>query len=119
MLSRMDNITLDDRPFLRRLDYQNEELLYGRSKENIPVTIKVNIEKSFSLLTGLPGKVVTRSLDNETLTLTFLIDDLDFINEWLLQFGRHVTICDPDILVEKRKEYLKELIEALQPASTP
>ncbi len=119
MLSRMDNITLDDRPFLRRLDYQNEELLYGRSKENIPVTIKANIEKSFSLLTGLPGKVVTRSLDNETLTLTFLIDDLDFINEWLLQFGRHVTICDPDILVEKRKEYLKELIEALQPASTP
>jgi len=118
MLSRMDNITLDDRPFLRRQDYKNEELLYGRSEGNIPVTIRVNIEKSFSLLTGLPGKVIARSSDNDTVTLTFLIDDLDFINEWLLQFGRHVTICEPKALVERRKTYLKELIEATGPVSS-
>jgi len=116
MLSRMDNITMADRPFLRKRGYDNDELLYGRAEENIRVTIQVDIEKSFSLLTGLPGKVLAQSFDNTRLTVTFLIDDLDFINEWLLQFGRYVTIKEPELLVQKRREYLRELIEALQPA---
>ena len=116
MLSRMDNITMAYRPFLRKRGYDNDELLYGRAEENIRVTIQVDIEKSFSLLTGLPGKVLAQSFDNTRLTVTFLIDDLDFINEWLLQFGRYVTIKEPELLVQKRREYLRELIEALQPA---
>lgn len=116
MLSRMDNITMADRPFLRKRGYDNDELLYGRAEENIRVTIQVDIEKSFSLLSGLPGKVLAQSFDNTRLTVTFLIDDLDFINEWLLQFGRYVTIKEPELLVQKRREYLRELIEALQPA---
>ena len=116
MLSRMDNITMADRPFLRKRGYDNDELLYGRAEENIRVTIQVDIEKSFSLLSGLPGKVLAQSFDNSRLTVTFLSDDLDFINEWLLQFGRYVTIKEPELLVEKRREYLRELIEALQPA---
>lgn len=119
MLSRMDNITMADRPFLRKRDYEMDELLYGRAEENIQVTIQVDPEKSFSLLTGLPGKVVARSLENSRMTLTFLIDDLDFINEWLLQFGKHVTIKEPEILVEKRKKYLKELLQVLQRDTTP
>ena len=116
MLSRMDNITMAYRPFLRKRGYDNDELLYGRAEENIRVTIQVDIEKSFSLLSGLPGKVLAQSFDNTRLTVTFLIDDLDFINEWLLQFGRYVTIKEPELLVQKRREYLRELIEALQPA---
>ncbi len=110
MLSRMENITINERPFMRKREYGYEELLYGRSEENITVTLQVNLEKSFSLLTELPGRVVSRSTDGDKLTLTFQIDDLDFINEWLLRFGKHISICAPPELIRKRDAYLKELL---------
>lgn len=87
-----------------------DDMLYGRVEENIHITIKVAQKKSFSLLSQLPGKIVSQSLDDESCTITFLFDDLDFINEWLLGFGTHVTICKPRKLIIKRKKLLEALL---------
>ncbi len=113
ILSGMQNIALKDRPFLRKQEFPDEELLYGRSESNQTVTVMVTPERSFSLLTELPGKILSRSSENGNLMISFLIDDLDFINEWLLQFGRHVTVNGPEELVRKRRRYLEELLKAL------
>lgn len=113
MLSRMKNISLNDKAFIRREDYELDEILYGRSNTNTPVTIRVRHEKSFSLLTELPGQIIKRSEQKGFLQITFLIDDLDFINEWLLRFGSNITICSPEKLITKRKTMLKELLSKL------
>lgn len=91
-----------------------DNLLYGRVEESIPVTIKVDKHKSFSFLSQLPGKIISQSNDGTTCTITFLFDDLDFINEWLLGFGGHVSICKPRKLILKRKKLLKSLLTEIQ-----
>ncbi len=111
MLSRMKNIALNDRPFLRYHDFKLDDILYGRSESNFPVTIRVHQEKAFSLLTELPGQITSKSRHKNNLTITFFIDDLDFINEWLLRFGKHVAICGPEALKEKRKQLLMDLLK--------
>ncbi len=111
MLSRIKNITLTDKPFLKCHDFEIDDILYGRSENNIPVTIRIGHEKAFSLLTELPGKITSRHKRKKYQQITFLIDDLDFINEWLLRLGKHVTICGPDTLITKRKTMLQNLID--------
>jgi predicted DNA-binding transcriptional regulator YafY len=110
MLSRMDNISMKERPFMRKQDFEKDDLIYGRSDTIFPVTIKVSPDKTFSLLTELPGRIVSRSSEDECLVLTFEIDDLDFINEWLLRFGNHVTIIDPPRLIRKRIDFLNDML---------
>lgn len=111
MLYRIKNINLTDKPFLKRHDFEIDDILYGRSEKNIPVTVRIGHEKTFSFLTELPGRVTSQSNQKEYNQISFLIDDLDFINEWLLRFGKDVTICSPDTLITKRKKMLQNLID--------
>lgn len=111
MLSRMQDIVLRDRPILRKKEYTLRELLYRRSDKEHVITISIHLEKSFSFLSELPGEVVERGIVENRMHVTFLIDDLDFINEWLLRFGQHVKIIAPDDLLLKRKNYLNMLLE--------
>ncbi len=111
MLSRMQNIMLRDRPFLRKQKYGDMELLYGRSEHNHSVTVSVTQERSFSFLTQLPGRIESQEIEGGLLVVTFLIDDLDFINEWLIRYGHHVEVRRPVELLERRKKYLKELLK--------
>lgn len=43
--------------------------------------------------------------------MSFEIENLDFINLWLLQFGKQVKILSPQELASKRKKLLEEMLE--------
>jgi predicted DNA-binding transcriptional regulator YafY len=111
MLSRMQDMSLRDRPFMRKQEYPDMDLLYGHSENNYTVTVSVAPDKVFSFLTELPGKIITRTIEGSWMVVSFLIDDLDFINEWLLRYGHHVVVSGPNELLEKRKHYLAMLLE--------
>ncbi len=113
MLSKMKNIALKDEPYYKHHDFDIDDLLYGRAENNIPVTIQIRQEKAFTLLTELPGKITSRIKQKDHLQVTFLIDDLDFINDWLLRYGKHVSIRSPEILIAKRKNLLQNLIDKI------
>ncbi len=113
ILSGMDNLSLaDDSNQISNKRYSTRELLYGRSESLIPVTVSISNEQLFSFLTGLPGEIQNKSDGDDNSTIvTFTIDNLDYINEWLLRFGKHVRIISPDELKEMRTTLLKMLLD--------
>ncbi|MFO8028636.1 MAG: YafY family protein [Cyclonatronaceae bacterium] len=111
VLSRMHDIVAEDRTVDRGLDADLDDILYSRAEKSIPVDITIAEEKAFSLLTELPGKITGRSLQDGKREISFLIDDLDFINEWLLRFGKDVKIRGPRELIRRRKQLLKDLLD--------
>lgn len=110
VLSRMHDILQTDRAVELGHISELDAILYGRADKNIPVDITIPEEKAFSLLTELPGKITGKSFQDGNWKISFLIDDLDFINEWLLRFGKDVMIRGPEKLKHKRKQLLKDLL---------
>ena len=49
--------------------------------------------------------------NSKKIKVGFEIENLEFVNEWLLQFGKQVTILSPEELVSKRKALLKEMLD--------
>ena len=111
-LSRISHMTVTDSPPRDKTDYTIEDLLYGRSEKHISVTVTITNEKSFTFLAELPGKVLSINRNPGQLTVTFSIDNLDYLNEWLLRFGKHVTVVSPTALLKKRIFLLKSLLSA-------
>jgi len=67
---------------------------YKRFKANLPT-------KNFKILEEKPEKI----------KVSFEIENLEFINVWLLQFGKQVKILAPQELISKREKLLKEMLE--------
>ena len=111
VLSRMNDVTIQkNSSFKSKTDYTLDELLYGRASEKIPVTIDIDKSKIFTFLTELPGKIINRSERRKSVRISFSIDNLEYINEWLLRFGNHVEVIEPDSLKLIRKSYLENLL---------
>ena len=113
ILDRMEEVKLTDSDFITLTDYSINELLYGRSEKETEVTVRITQYKSFSFLSNLPGRIIKRKDLGDVLQLTFLIDNLDYINEWLLGFGHHLRILEPAELRNKRITLLKEMLESV------
>ncbi len=60
---------------------------------------------------NLPTKVSRKiELESKKIKVEFRFDNLDYINEWLLQFGDRAEIEGPDELIKKRKSLLEEML---------
>lgn len=114
VLSRISNIAAIHSPILKEDDYPLDNLLYGRSEKNIPVTVTIAQNKTFSFLTELPGRIISNKRNSNHSRITFTIDNLDYINEWLLRFGNQVTIISPEELKQKRIIFLNKLLNDLK-----
>lgn len=110
VLSRMEQTRLLTLPPPTGINYSRNELLYGRADKTETITVEIQNSHLFSFLTELPGKKEDQVRKEESTVVTFKIDDLDFINEWLLRFGKHVTIVEPKELKHLRSDYLKSLL---------
>lgn len=116
VLDRMTDVTLTDEPFISDTNYSRDELLYGRLEKEYTVTVEIAREKAFSFLSTLPGKITERKDLSRVIRLSFLIDNLDYINEWMLGFGLHLHIISPASLKKKRAVLLEKMLGSeLQP----
>ncbi len=60
---------------------------------------------------NLPAKIFREKRENsKKVRIEFLFDNLDFINEWLLQFGDALKVEAPEELKSKRKELLQKML---------
>lgn len=90
--------------------FDRDKLLYGRFDDNYVIEVHISKERAFEFLTDLPGKIKTKEDLTSSLKVLFSFDNLPFINEWLLRFGKDITIISPDSLKRIRKNYLKDLL---------
>lgn len=112
LLDRMSKIQILDDDFVPYGKIDVEGLIFrsdGRS-EKVIVDVSEPALKRFQA--NLPAKIIKKKEINPKLfRVEFMFDNMDFINEWLLQFPKDVDIISPDSLVEKRTDLLNEMID--------
>lgn len=112
MLERMANIQIMEENFIPHGKIDAEALIF-RSDE---ASHKIGVEVSGSVLrrfeANLPAKIFKKKeIKPNLFRMEFFFDNLDFINEWLLQFPKDVKIVAPNLLIEKRDKLLNEMIK--------
>lgn len=112
LLDRMSDIEILDEDFVPYGKIDVEGLIFrsNESSEKIIVDVSGPTLKRFQA--NLPAKVFNKKeIKPNLFRIKFFFDNLDFINEWLLQFPKEVRIVGPNKLIEKRNELLEEMID--------
>ncbi len=112
VLDRMSNIKILDKEFVPYGKIDVEGLIFRSDErsEKIIVDVHKNAVKRFQA--NLPTKIINKeAVKPNFFRIEFYFDNLDFINEWLLQFPKDVKLISPDLLLEKRNVLLKEMID--------
>lgn len=115
ILNRMADIEITEQNFEPQ-DKMNAEALIFRS-DGLEYLIRVEVAKEAlsRFEANLPTNIFNRKNKNsEIIKIEFRFDNLDYINNWLLQFGDQVRITGPDELIEKRRELLERMLDRNQ-----
>jgi predicted DNA-binding transcriptional regulator YafY len=110
VLNRMRNIEITDEIFEPATEIDAEALIFrsGGSENLIRVSIEESAYRRFKA--NLPTKIFKEIKENsKIIKVSFYFDNLDFINEWLLQFGDKVKIDSPKVLIDKRNSILNKM----------
>lgn len=89
-----------------------EALIFRSDESSHSIIIQVKKEEISRLEANLPAKIFKKTaVNSKFFKVEFKFDNLDFINEWLLQFGSKIKIEQPNELIKKRKVLLREMLE--------
>lgn len=111
VLDRMDEVKILDQKFDRKSEIDTEGLIFGSNEfgQTIEVLVDESADRSFKA--NLPTKIFKKNaVSTKKNKVSFKFENLDYINEWLLQFGDKVEILSPEELKEKRKKILDKMI---------
>lgn len=112
VLERMSKIEILDEKFVPYGQIDTEALIFRSDESSSEIVVDVSESALRRFEANLPAKIIKKEELNPNLfRLRFLFDNLDFINEWLLQFPREVSIVDPKVLIDKRNVLLKDMMD--------
>ncbi len=114
VLERMSNSEITAQNYTPVTDIDIEDLIFRADDSSyiIKVEIRRPVLKRFE--SHLPAKIISKKeINPNKVTIKFHFDNLDFINNWLLQFPLDIKIKGPRSLIEKRKKLLNEMISTL------
>lgn len=112
VLDRMTDIEILEQKFEPNSEIDIEGLIFR--SDGTEYLIRVDIDKTAfkRFEANLPTKIFKKTDENSKIfKVQFYFDNLDYINEWLMQFGEKVKVEGPDELIEKRMELLKKMIK--------
>lgn len=93
----------------KNIDIEGLIFRFDESSHFVELLVEKTILKRFRA--NLPAKIIKQNPENsKKIKLSFRFDNLDFINEWLLQFGKEVEIIGPKELKVKRATLLREML---------
>lgn len=114
VLNRMEKVQITDEIFEPNRDMDAEALIFNSNKSGQIVDVLVDESADRAFRANLPTKIFKeKSVSNKKIKVSFKFENLDYINEWLLQFGNSVTVEAPDELKEKRKSVLGKMLGQL------
>lgn len=111
VLDRMSNVEILDESFTPHGKIDIEGLIF-RSDESSHL-VKVNVSESAlkRFMANLPAKVLRKKeIKPNLFRIEFRFDNLEFINEWLMQFPMDVEIESPGKLIDLRKDLLNNMM---------
>lgn len=112
VLDRMSDIEILEEKFVPYGQIDTEGLIFRSDESSHKIVVYVYESALRRFEANLPAKILKKSTIKPNLfRIEFYFDNLDFINEWLLQFSKEIIIDSPDILIEKKQYLLKEMID--------
>lgn len=111
ILENVAEIEILDENFDEKKNSSVEGLIFRNNEHSLKVEVLVDegVYKRFKA--NLPAKVFKENAQkSKKIKVSFFGDNLDFINEWLLQFGKSIEIISPKELTEKRKVLIREML---------
>ena len=115
VLDRMSDVKIMDEIFDEKSEIDVEGLIFNsnESGKKIEVYIDERAERPFKA--NLPTKIIKiNRVQNKKIKVKFRFDNLDYLNEWLLQFGDQVKVLGPESLKRKREETLKNMLSEMK-----
>lgn len=111
ILENIEDVIIIDEKYELKKKINVEALIFNSAETSQLVIVEVEKEEIERLEANLPAKIIKKSEENsKKFKVSFKFDNLDYINEWLLQFGNKVKIKEPKELIEKREALLKEML---------
>lgn len=111
VLNRMENVNITAEVFEPNREMDAEALIFNSNKSGQIVEVLVDEGVDCAFRANLPTKIFKeKALPNKKIKVSFKFENMDYINEWLLQFGQSVTVEAPDELKEKRKSVLEKML---------
>ncbi len=114
VLDRMSKVKISNEKFIEKSGIDVEGLIFNsnESGQKIEVHIDESAERPFKA--NLPAKIIKLDrVGGEKIKVSFRFDNLDFLNEWLLQFGNQVKVIGPESLKTKREKMLNNMLNEL------
>lgn len=112
VLDQMADIEILDENFVPYGNIDAEALIFRSDKTSTQIEVDVHASVLSRFEANLPAKIFKKQEKNPNLfRIGFSFDNLNFINEWLLQFPKTVEIVGPGELIEKRTQLLEEMLD--------
>ena len=115
VLDRMTSVKILDINY-KETDKINAEALIFNSNESgeiIDVVVNESVDRAFRA--NLPTKIFREMpISGKKVKVSFKFENLDFMNDWLLQFGDKVQIVSPKKLKMKREKSLMAMLNSLK-----
>ncbi|MTI87347.1 MAG: YafY family transcriptional regulator [Balneolaceae bacterium] len=114
ILENISEVKILDENFDRKEDMDIEGLIFRVDERSHLVEVSIEEKALRRFEANLPAKIIKKKAGNsKKIKLSFRFDNLDYVNQWLLQFGNSVKVEEPKELIQKRKELLKKMMDCL------
>ncbi|MGM0587559.1 MAG: helix-turn-helix transcriptional regulator [Bacteroidota bacterium] len=110
-IDRIENLNMSDKIFAPHKDIDVEGLIFDSDESDQLIIVEVDMSRDRRFRSNLPAKIFRRSEQISVVRYEFHFDNLDFINEWLMQFGDGLTVIEPQSLISKRNELLRKMMQ--------
>ncbi len=112
-LDRMKEVRILNEKYEQKSKIDIEGLIFRSNEFEQKIIVVLDDTAVNRFKANLPAKIFKEMRENsKKLKVEFFFDNLDFINQWLLQFGDELRVEAPQELVEKRTALLKKMLES-------
>ncbi len=111
ILERIKNLEITAEQFVIKEEMNAEALIFRSEGQKHLVIADIGESSVNRFKANLPTKIIKLSqISLNLFRAEFYFDNLDYLNEWLLQFSDNVKIVKPKVLIDKRKSLLTSMI---------
>jgi len=112
VLDRITNLKILDQNFDPDREFDVEDLIFRSESTSQIIIVDIEEDAFKRFKANLPAKILNSTEINPKLFRVKLkFENLAYINEWLLQFGKKVKVISPNELIGKRKLILNQMLD--------
>ncbi|WP_246075201.1 helix-turn-helix transcriptional regulator [Gracilimonas mengyeensis] len=111
ILENVEEVLILDEKYQLDNELDVEGLIFRSDSTSQLIILQVEKSEIERLEANLPAKIFKKTAQkNKKIKVEFYFDNLGYINQWLLQFGKKVEVVAPKSLIEERKKLLREML---------